>query len=137
MTLGVSALSPVARAAYQALSDPAFLALSTGGVYDDVPEGAARPHTVLSVQELDDSPFGAMALDVLLRVDVYSEYAGSRQAQQILAKAIELLHHRPLTVEGFSSVFVTYEGAETWPDQLVGGVRVKLLRGRFRVQVFQ
>jgi hypothetical protein len=129
-----SALSPVAAAAYAVLNVAAYTALSTGGVYDAVPQGTVAPFTWLLVREEPMNTFGKGGKDCELLVSVFSQFDGMSQAQGILAKAVDLLQETLPAVTGFTTLLLEYLGAQPMPDEIIGGVRTKHLRGRFRWQ---
>jgi hypothetical protein len=128
----LSALAPIAAAAYAALNVAAYTALSTGGIFDDVPEGTKAPFTWLTVRESPFNTFGRGGKDAELQVHVFSAYAGMQQAQTILAKALALLQETTPAVTGFTTLLLEYLGAQPYPDEVIGGVRAKHLVGRFR-----
>ena len=90
-------LDPVSTAVMTALNVAALTTLATGGVYVDVPQGAAYPHVRVELNEAQ--PWGGMGTrpghgalpEIDLRVSVFSSYAGMKEAHGIMAKVIELL----------------------------------------------
>lgn len=92
----------VTKSVYTLLSaDATLLALATGGVHDDVPEAQAYPYVELGETfETKDSTFTADGRSLLIWIHVWSQYAGKKQAQEILARIGDLLDEVALVVTG-------------------------------------
>lgn len=129
MTTGALASSVLQDAAFDALNVAAFTALSTGGVFTDVPQDTAFPYTWLAFGDPAEDPvnetFGRLGVVVHLEVQAFSDYQGDDQVIDILDKAAELLHHVNLTVTGWA---VPYIGRTVSTIQLVeiNGVPVRI-----------
>src|SRR5262245_45960379 len=101
-------LSPVSAGIYAALNVAALTDLAPGGVRDDVPENVVFPFVLFEVSEdaqlggLGTKPGSGRLPEVRIRLIVYSQYAGMKEAQTVMAKAIELLKDPP-AVTGWSS----------------------------------
>lgn len=99
-----SPIHPLQTALYQRLAgDAALAALATGGVWDEVPEGAEHPYVRigdhLSIEDNDHSGFGR---EVTVTIHVWSKARGNAQGQAIAARIGELLdeQERQLHVDG-------------------------------------
>lgn len=133
-------LSPVAAAIYGALNVAGLLALAPGGVYEDVKQGATFPYVFFEVgEEAQLGGFGtrpglSQLPEIGLRVHVFSTAAGMKEAQAVMAKVHELLVTPP-AVTGYSSWAIFHDQTFAFPDELVGGVKVKELVSLYRLYV--
>lgn len=130
------ALSPVSAALYGVLSGDSTLSTAVGGrIYDDVRQGVAFPYVWYEARERDVRGFGTGTLpEVELRVHVFSDYRGAKQAHDILDRAIVLLKDQPLTISGFTQAGrVFYDEAVLLPDEDINGVKVREVVALFRV----
>ena len=139
-----SALSPVSAVIYAALHVSDLLALAPGGVGDDIPQGAAFPFVLFDVAESDLGSMGTRpgrgrTLQVALRLTVFSQQVGMREAQTVMAKALQLLTAGPLAVQGSPAGFEVAACLhdETIPvgRDLVAGVVVNALVATLRLYV--
>lgn len=134
-------LSPVSAAVFAALNVPALTALAPGGVWDQLPQGTALPCVLLEAQEVQQlggfgTRPGAGAIPELeLRIHVFSQYEGFKQAQTVMAKVLELLPPGALAVTGYRSHGPFHEETVPLPDEVVAGVRVNELVARFHLYV--
>jgi len=130
-------LSPVSVGIFTALNVAALTALATGGVHEDVPQGASYPLVWYEVRERDMRGFGTGGFpEVEIRVHALSQYRGLSEAQAIVQKAIELLRDQPLGVDGYTQAgLVFYDETVNLGDQLLNGVKVKEIVAMFRTYV--
>ncbi|MEU1908107.1 DUF3168 domain-containing protein [Streptomyces hygroscopicus] len=105
-----TALWPLQRAVYAALTaDTALMAL-VSGVYDEVPEPAAYPYVSIgSITELVDDAHDQRGLTTDLVLHVWSKYHGFKEAAEILDALDAVLDRQPLAVEGFTDVSVAHQ----------------------------
>lgn len=136
------ALSPVATAVYTALNVAGLTALATGGVHDTVSQPPPLPCVLVEVDERDVRGFGTGGLpEVRIRVHAFTDRGttaagGMKQAQQIIAKVIELLRDQSLTVTGYTQAgAVFYDDTVLVGDEIVNGVLVHELVANFRIYV--
>ncbi len=131
------ALSPVSVAVDNALNVAALTALATGGIYDGIPQAPSYPLVFFEVQEEDQRPFGGGGLpQVTLRVHAFSTHEGMKEAQTIIAKAIQLLRDVSLSVTGYAQAGkVFYDRTVALPNEVVRGVEVRELVAEFRIYV--
>lgn len=97
-----SALSPISTGIFTALNVASLLALAPGGVHDALPQNTAFPCVLFEVSDEDASTFGARPgsgagsmVTVRLRCHVFSQYAGMKEAQAVMAKLRQLLSTPP------------------------------------------
>lgn len=137
------ALGPVSVAVYGALNVAALTALAPGGVYDTTaPQETAFPYVLFEV--LDGEQFGGFGTkagdgqlpEIEIRVHAFSAYGGMKEAQSIIAKAIELLVNPP-AVTGYRSHAIFHDRTVPLPDQIVAGTVVQELVAMFRLYVEQ
>jgi hypothetical protein len=130
-------LSPMSAAVYTRLNVAALTTtLGVTGIFDDVKQGTTPPFIEFFVREarqlggLGTEPGNGQMPLVELRVHVLSSKTGMKQAQTIMAKAIELLYSSPLSVSGHS---VHMNGRpytlDTVPlfEEIQGGIKVNEL----------
>lgn len=120
-----SALNPVAAAVMTALNVSDVTTLATGGIHDDVPQGVAFPLVLFDLNEKPITRFGTRpGLDGMwelsLRLHIYSQYAGWKEARAILEACIARLV-LPLTVSGLACYAQFIEDAQQLPDQNLAG----------------
>ncbi|MGW7598116.1 DUF3168 domain-containing protein [Streptomyces antimycoticus] len=105
-----TALWPLQKAVYAALTaDTALMAL-VSGVYDEVPEGSAYPYVSIgSITELVDDAHNQRGLSTNVVLHVWSTQLGFREAAEVFAAVDAVLDRRPLTVEGYRDVSVAHQ----------------------------
>jgi hypothetical protein len=117
--LGQSVLAPLRRSLLAALAASAeFTALCGSRAYDAVPQGVLYPYCTLSLAE-DSGPlstFGALGMEVVGRVQVYSQYEGSDELDAVLRAIAAAWHEQALAVVGWVMNLQRYEGAYALPD---------------------
>lgn len=135
--MSLLALSPVSAAVYGVLNVASVTALAVGGVHDDVPQRPTYPFVWYEVQERDLRGFGTGELpEVTLRVHVFSQYAGLKQAQAVLRACVAVLKDVALTVAGYAMCgHVFYDETVTLVDEQIAGVKVHELVASFRIYV--
>ena len=133
-----AALSAVGQAVYDALQDATLQGLTTGGWWDDVPQGAAFPfgwYELLTSTQARGMGTGNLP-QIDLRLHVYSEYAGLAQGQAVIDRAIDVFEDQPLTVSGFTFCGrVFYDETIVLRDELINGVKCHELVSMFRLYV--
>ena len=131
-------LDPVSAALYTALNVSALTSLATGGVSADPAQGVTFPFVWFEVLEARDvRGFGTGGLpEVEVRVHVFSQYEGLKEAHQIAAKVIELLRDQALTVSGYTQAgLVFYDDTVVLPNQMLNGIKAHEVVSRFRIYV--
>lgn len=139
MTVGTSAIGPVLDAVYAALNVAGFTALSTNGVWNDVPQNTSFPFTWITPGDPAEEPldtFGKIGASCRVEVHVYSQYEGDDEATDIVLKATELLHHVALGIAGWNTLIVTREPVSLLVED-VDGVATRHAIAPFMIQVLQ
>lgn len=140
MSPSYSPLGAVSVGVYAALNVSAVTTLATGGVFDDVPQQVEFPFVLFEVAEAAQwGGFGTKAgVDALpeidLRVHVYSQYQGFKEAQAVMVQVIKALVPTP-TVSGYSSWAIFHDETTAFGDEVVAGQKCKELVARFRLYV--
>jgi len=128
-------LAPLSAALYTALNVAGMTALVSTRIYDDVPRAPVYPFVWFEVGEPRDARgFGTGGMpEVAIRVHAFSTYQGEKEAQAIIAKAIELLRDQSLTVTGYEQAGkVFYDETVALKDQELAGVKVQEIVALFR-----
>lgn len=132
-------LSPMSAAVYAALNVGALTALAPGGVWDEIPQGTVFPCVLIELQEVQQlggfgtAPGHQAVVELELRIHVFSQYAGMKQAQTVMAKVMELLAPGSLNPTGYKSHGPFHQDTVPLPDEVVAGVRVNELVARYRL----
>lgn len=131
------ALSPVAAALYAKLNVAALQALVGSRLYEDVPQAPTYPFVWIESSERDLRMFGSAFPEIEVRIHAFSAYEGMKEAQDIIAKVIELLRDQSLgAITGYTQAGkVFYDETVLLLDELVNGVKVRRLVAMFRVYV--
>jgi hypothetical protein len=134
-----SALDAVSAAIFTALNVAALTALAPGGVADVLAQNTTFPCVLYEVSEkmiggIGTKPGTGRTLEISLRLHVFSQYAGMKEAQGVMAKAIELLKDAPAVV-GFGSWAIFHDETLSLPHELVAGVPVRELVSNWRLYV--
>jgi hypothetical protein len=138
----VSATRAIQTAIYGVLSGDATLTnLATGGVHNDIPDGQAYPHVLISkATETPWHTFGTATTGLgwrnIIRVHVYSRYQGDKEAMEIHERVVSLLNFQPLTVTGYTQVSCEYEQMRLLVED-VEKIETRHLVGEFCVMVHQ
>jgi hypothetical protein len=135
--VGYLSLYPVSVGVYAALNVAGLIALVGSRIYDDVPQKPKYPFVWYEVSERDVRGLGQGGMpEVDLRVHVFSVYEGSKEAQTIAGKVIELLRDQLITVTGYRQAGqVFYDSTTSLADQAIQGVKVRELVSQFRIYV--
>ena len=132
----VSALEPVSEAVYGLLNVSAMTTLATGGVFQDVPQDTAFPYVAYELTESDTAgTLGQIFYQMGLDVHVWSQYEGNQQAERIISKAVELLTFQTPAMTNFTTLLITHDGSNSFPDLDINGVATKHLLAEFTVIV--
>lgn len=112
-----TAILPVYGAFVTALrSDPVVSSL-VNGVYDSVPPNVPRPYvTIGAVSETEADAHNATGRDVLVPVHIWSEYAGTKEAAEVLSAVIDVLDRQPMNVPGWTNTSVALQNAVSMTD---------------------
>lgn len=136
----MSATRLIQTAIYGVLNgDATLLALATGGVHNDIPDGQGYPHVLISrATETPWHTLGGASSGIgwknIIRIHVYSRYAGDTEAMQIHERIVALLNFQPLTVAGYSSAIVDYEQMRLLVED-IEKIETRHLVGEFCVRV--
>jgi len=119
------------------ITDETLAGLATGGVFSDVPPSPEFPFLWFELLHganyggLGTKPGSGSVPGLTLRLHVFqSDYGTMRDAQIVMARAIELLFTTPLVVEGYTVCSgIPLPEIETipLPSELLSGVVVKEL----------
>jgi hypothetical protein len=134
----VLALTPVGDAVYGVLvSDATLAALATGGVFSDIPADPTYPLLLIDLSQPEDHggfgtrPGQGSMPGLTLRLHVYQgDYGTRRDAELVMARAIELLFAAPLVVTGYTVCGgepLPGTTADWLPDEELNGVKVQEL----------
>lgn len=129
-------LSPVSVGVFTLLNVAGLTALVSTRIYDDVPQAPTFPFVWLEVQENRDlRGFGTGGFpEVQLRVHAFSQYEGAKEAQDIIAKVIELLRDQALSISGYNQGGrIVYDETTLLPNELIAGVKCRELVASFRI----
>lgn len=131
-------MSAVATAIYSTLNVAGLTALVGSRIYDDIPQAPIYPFVwIETFGEVDRRGFGGGGLpEVSIRVHVFSQHHGTKEAQDIARKVIELLRDQSLTVTGYTQCgTVFFDEAVLFPQEVIQGVKVREVVALFRVYV--
>lgn len=132
-------MAEVLAAVYAALHVNGYTTLSTGGVFNDVPQGTAFPFTWIAKGEPPEEPYDTFGkIGAICRVDVhiYSQYAGDSESEAMVEKATQLLHHVALAISGWETLNVVRE--PTRFDLVeIDGVTTRHTVAPFAIQVLE
>ena len=135
------AASPVAIGVLSLLNVAGLTALVSTRIYEGVPRSATFPYVWIEIfDETDVRGFGTGTLpeiDVRVHAFVSTETnRGMKEAQTIIAKVIELLKDKDVTVSGWTQCGkVFYDRTTALPNEVVEGVKVNELVAHFRIYV--
>ena len=96
MTISRNPEDDIQQAEWEVLTgDPELTALVTG-VWDEVPEDAARPYVRIGDRlSIPDNDHGGFGREITETVHVWTEGRGNREGQRIVARVVALLDHQP------------------------------------------
>lgn len=98
-----TSLWPLQQAIFQRLVQDSALNGVVTGVFDDVEEGTAFPY--VTVGEPTSTPFEtktSFGEEVAVVLHCWSQYAGKKEAYEILNLMLQAITKAPLIVEGFT-----------------------------------
>lgn len=97
----MSRIQSLQAAVYAALSGDATLSGMVEGVFDVVPEATDYPFIVIGESESRDASTSSGEAEVIdLFIRVYSDGAGKKTVQDVMARVSTLLHDAALTLSG-------------------------------------
>ena len=112
-----SPLLPLQTAMYQRMVADDTLMGMVSGVFDDVPEGQAKPYVVIGEAiETPRNNHGQFGRETVVTLHIWSEHAGFSEALNIQNTTVELFDHQPLSVDGQHVVSVRYEFSQPLRD---------------------
>ena len=130
------AASPVAVAVAGLLNVSSLTTLAS--LTDDPAQGSTFPFVWPEVfDESDIRGFGTGALsEIELRVHVFSQYEGAKEAQAIASQVITLLKDQSLTVTGWTQCGrIFYDRTVALTDEAINGIKCRELVVFFRIYV--
>lgn len=138
----MSATRLIQIAVYGVLAaDATLLALATGGIHNDVPDGQAFPHVLIS--KATETPWHTMGgastglgWKNIIRIHTYSRYQGDTEALAIHDRMVALLNYQTLTVTGYSTVICEYESMRVMVED-VDKIETRHLVDEFCIRVHQ
>lgn len=122
------------KAIFTALNGDSTLGNLVTGVYDCIPDNTAFPYVVIGEETGRNN--GTVTLDGLeytLTMHVWSDYKGSYETKNIMARIYDLLHNQSIAVTGASLVNIRQEFEQIVIDS-DGVTRHGIIR--FRAVVF-
>lgn len=134
------ALGPVSEALYAALNVDVMRELVPGGIWADIPQGSVLPSLMFEVSEgrqfggFGTKPGVGMLPEVEIRLHVFSQYAGWKEAEDAIEAARLLLADPPL-VSGYRAHAIFWDDVIPLADEVVAGVKVKELVANARLYV--
>jgi hypothetical protein len=120
----MSATAAIQTAIYGVLNaDATLLALATGGVHNDIPDGQAYPHVLISKTvetpwHTFGGPTSGLGWKDIVRIHTYSRYQGDKEALEIHNRIVSLLNFQPLSVSGYSASIVEYESLRVFVEDI-------------------
>lgn len=102
---------PIQTAIFNKLkADATFMNLMGNRLYDYIPQSSDCPYAVLKeMNGLPDNTFGKSGEEVYCTIYVYSQDEGNGEAQTICGVIKSLLDYQPLTIEGYTLVYIAYD----------------------------
>lgn len=113
----MSALWPVQQALVTKLRASSALMAKARAVVDDVSDGQEYPYVV--VGDGTEIPFDTMdraGKEVAATIHIWSQYAGFKEALEILGIINALLDRRDLAVTGYGTVGMQFSNSQTLRD---------------------
>jgi hypothetical protein len=139
----MSAILAIQTAIFALLSGDATLVGMVGGrITNTTPSTPVYPYVQMS--HAHEKPFHgmggattALGYNDIIRVHVFSRYAGDLEALHILSRVRGLLDFQPIAVSGFSSVVCEYEMGRVLIETDINRVEIRHIPAEFRVRVRQ
>jgi len=138
----VSAIRVVQTAIYAVLvADSTLAALATGGIHNDVPDGQAYPHVLISRASVVPwhtcgGASSGIGWNTIIRLHIYSRYQGETEALQISEQIAALLNFQALTVTGYPTALVALESSRVMVEA-IEKIETRHLVDEYRVRVHQ
>lgn len=138
----MSATRLIQTAMYAVLSaDSTLQSLATGGIHNDIPDGQAFPHVLISrAVETPWHTMGGASAGLgwkdLIRIHVYSRYQGDKEAMEIHERIVALLNYQTLSVTGYTTAICEYEQMRLLVED-INKIETRHLVGEFIVRVHQ
>lgn len=130
------AAHPVTQAMVTRLDTASVKTIATGGVFNDVPEGTARPYVlVMNASEQPWNTMGAWGSELMQEVHAYSDYEGDLVTAQILEEVVRALDHRLFPVPGYVLTSCQFEQILNLEPVVERGITSRHRVGMFRVRV--
>lgn len=136
MTLTAQPIRELLAGLLTRLTIDEILALTPGGIVNDIPQGTTYPCLRLWAR---GKPVGALAghgvWDCDVEIWIYSQYAGDEQALQLADLVAARLHYQPLAVDGWTVVITSLEDVYPLEPEEIEGIKVRPWVLAFRVQM--
>jgi hypothetical protein len=115
--------------------------LTTVTVHNDVPEGKAYPHVLIArATEMPRHVLGGASTGLgwknIIRIHVYSRYAGDIEVLNIWERIVSLLNFQTLTITGYTSVLTKVESMRVLIEA-IEKIETRHLVGELNVTVQQ
>ena len=118
MTSSAWVLQAAMRSALEADADLISLIGNPPPVYDRVPPGAQLPYIAFGDWKIDENDTDDARIDShAVMIDVWSSYAGLKQAKAIAVAIEAALHGAPLALDGYSLIDLSYVASVFSQDQ--------------------
>jgi hypothetical protein len=112
-----SSLNSIQKAIYTTLTSDSALMAKITGVFDNVPDN--QPYPYITIGEATSSRFRTFSRfgeEVFITLHIWSQYAGFKEANDILNDMNRLLADQNLTTSGWDTISCFYDFSETLRD---------------------
>lgn len=128
-------LLAIQEAMYAQMTEDEVLMDLLTGVFDEVPEGQAKPYVVIGeALETPRNTHDGFGRESVVTLHIWSVHRGFAEALGIEAQLVALFDHQPLDTDGQHTVSVRYEFSQTLRDPEPGLRHIVL---RFRISTEQ
>ncbi len=136
-----SAMRVIQAAFYTVLSSDSTLTSLTS-VYGDVPAVILFPHVLIGhAHERPWHTMGGttdgMGWQVIVRVHIYSQYQGDKEALRILDRVVTLLNYASLSITGYGTVICEYTMGRVLIEASKDKIETRHIPTEFTVRVHQ
>jgi hypothetical protein len=129
----VSAVLSGIVTALRADSDVVAAVGSSTAIYNNVAQGATFPYiAVTSPTDRPQDTMGRFGVDALVDVKAVSQYAGDKEAADIINECILALHFQAPTIAGHTVLGINFENGERY-QEVVNGLVTRHHVATFRV----
>jgi hypothetical protein len=137
MTVGRGSLLDIQTAIVTALTADAGLMTAVTGVFDNVPIDQLMPYVEIGEgTENKFNTFDSTGKQTTMIINVWSGYAGFKEAETIMNIIIGILDYQTLTIPNYNLVYFRY-GAGDSLKQVFDGGKTRRVSGTFEIIVQQ